>query len=110
MAHASTSTRRIMDVVLAVGSIPTKSGAPVSWEKHFDEDVRIIDDLWIGPLSRIKDAVLNGAEPRGQNYRPPIRQYGSLYGFFRKNAPVGSHSYRNWDPDSKLWRCVQLAR
>lgn len=110
MSESPTHTRRIMDVVLAVGPIPTKAGAPVSWEKHFDRNVHIIDDLWIGPLRRIKNGVMDGAEPRGQNYRPGFRQYGSLYGFFRKNAPTGGGSYRNWDADGKLWHCVQMAR
>jgi hypothetical protein len=99
-----------MDVMLAVDDTDGMSLEEYRTTRHLQEEVPLSSEVAIGPLTpRLREEVLDACEPRGVNCEPGIRQFGSLYGLVRRNAPDGSARV-SWDPDHELGRVAAILR
>lgn len=106
-----------VDVMLAVGDTTDAGHAREPWPdaRHFHEEVHLVRDVWIGPLTtrhstdRLSNDVLDALEPRGLNCAVATRLYFSRYALIRRNAPQGK-SRRIVDPDRELGRVAQILR
>lgn len=106
-----------VDVMLAVGDTTDAGHAREPWPdaRHFHEEVHLVRDVWIGPLTtrssvdRLSNDVLDALEPRGLNCGMATRLYFSRYALIRRNAPQGE-SRRTVDPDRELARVAQVLR
>lgn len=99
-----------LDVMLAVGDTADAPDDVVPEARHFDEDQPLTDTVAIGPLDhQLREAILDAREPRGENYYPGFRQYGSLYGLIRRHAPRGD-TRDHCDPDHELSRVAAILR
>lgn len=97
----------LIDVVLMVGAFGETTHRPDPIPKHFREEASLVDDIAIAPLEGIKTELLEACEPTGINWKPPTKSFGINYAILRRNAP---HPYTSFDPDRRLWTCVQLSR
>jgi len=81
---------RVTDVAVMAGGphFDTPEERLAYATRHFTECIRISDDLWIGPLGKWAEEVMDACTPEGQNSPRPVRQYGSRYAFIRANAPA----------------------
>ena len=52
----------------------------------------------------LAERVMGACEPAGENFRP-VRQFGQLYTFVRRNPPTDA-----WDRDMRLQQCVAISR
>jgi hypothetical protein len=100
---------RHLDVMLAVGDTARVTGVTPE-AAHFYADQPLSSTVVIGPLDHeVREAVLNALAPHGENYHPGYRQYGSLYGLIRRDAPRGT-SRGQCDPDRELSRVAAILR
>ena len=51
--------------------------------------------------------VMDACEPRGRNFQP-VRLFGHLYAFVRKDPPA--EPLYDWDSDNVLQKCVAISR
>jgi hypothetical protein len=108
LTDSQTAFSSATDVALFVGQYRLRNG---QWlPKHCDLPVEIVPGLTIGPLGDDAEHILDACETRGENKSRAYRQYGSLYAFVRKDAPISEHSRRIWDPDRRLATALQLSR
>jgi hypothetical protein len=108
MALRLGSTPHITDVMVFAGHPQYSGHGPVPHAKHFRERVQLAPDLWIGPLGKAAERVMNACTPRGLRTLTPVRQFGSRYSIIRTNAPTDPHF--TWDPDGRLKEFAALSR
>ncbi len=97
----------LFDLVMMVDAFGEAEHRPSTLPKHFKEDVQLAEELKISPLNAIRSDLLEACEPRGINWSPPTKSFGVNYGIVRVDAP---NPYFSFDPDRRLWTCVQLSR
>lgn len=62
-------------------------------------------DVYLDKLpDRLAERVMSACEPAGENFRP-VRQFGQLYTFIRRNPPADA-----WDCDMRLQQFVAISR
>lgn len=99
-----------LDVMLAVDDTEGMSLEEYRTIRHLREEVTLFGDVAIGPLTaELREKVLDACEAQGINCEPAIRQFGSLYGLVRRNAPAGV-ARSSWDPDHELGRVAAVLR
>lgn len=97
----------LIDVVMMVDAFGEAEQRPTTLPKHFREEVQLTDDLKISPLWDLRSDLLEACEPRGIGWSPPTKSFGVDYAIERTDAP---EPYFSFDPDRRLWTCVQLSR
>lgn len=95
------------DVVLMVDAFAEAKEVPDPLPGYFDEDVTLSGDLFLGPLLSLRRELLDACDPRGINWEPPTKAYPVNFVIGRRAAP--GHPW-NFDPDRRLWTCIQLSR
>lgn len=108
MATRLGSSLRITDVMVFAGHPRYSGHGPIPHARHFDERVQLAPDLWIGPLGKVAERVMDACTPRGLRTLTPVRQYGSRYSIIRTNAPT--NPYFTWDSDGRLKEFAALSR
>jgi len=98
----------VTDVALHVDAPTVPRGGPYPRARHFKEPVEIIPDVYLGPLGKVGEAVMDACTARGENTPIPVRQYGARYALYRTNAP--RDPLFTWDPDRRLRHVLQLSR
>ncbi len=109
--NLSVGQRQVVDVMLAVGDTAvTPDDEPTPRARHFHEDVDFGHGVVIGRIKEIShNEILNALERRGLNWTPGTRQYASLYGLVRRNAPTADHEF-HVDPDRRLSTAAAMLR
>lgn len=79
-----------------------------AWPRHFREEVRIYEDLYIGPLRDLRGQIYDACQPKGMNWVEPTRNFPIEYGIYRCQA--SSERRWIWDPDQRLQTCLMLSR
>jgi hypothetical protein len=97
----------LIDLALMIDAFGEAAEVPSPLPRHFREEVELGPDLWIDPLRDVRTELLEACDPRGINWDPPTKAYGANYAIVRRNAP---DPYFNFDPDRRLWTCIQLSR
>ena len=105
--HHGENAQRL-DVVLMVDAFAEVEDIPFPLPKHFEEEISLASDLAIAPLPSVRGELLAACDPRGINWTPPHKNYGANYAIIRRNPPT--ELSLAFDPDRRLWTCVQLSR
>ena len=102
-----TEASTITDYVLMPNNVVERGDGTLIHERHFSEEVKLADDLWIGPLRDLGNAIMDACEQRGENCEPLTRWFGTQYAVYRRPAPDPFYS---WDPDRRISTCLALSR
>lgn len=98
------------DYMLAVGDTSDAPDNEQPSARHFDQEVPLTEHVFIGPVEyELREAILDACEPRGENWHPGFRQFGSVYGLLRRNPPKG-RTRDECDPDRELARVAAILR
>lgn len=98
----------VTDVALHADAPSIPEGGPFPRARHFREPVELLPDVYLGPLGKVGEAVMDACTAPGENTPIPVRQYGARYALYRTNAP--RDPLFTWDPDRRLQHVLQLSR
>lgn len=77
--------------------------------RHSREPVKIVGDLWIGPLDELRLDIARAIDSPGENHRVP-RPPTMRFAIYRQRAPKEPIKGMLWDADRAIAKCIQISR
>jgi hypothetical protein len=100
---------RLIEVIPAIPIISPPPGEPVTIPEFARTPIELAPGIWLGPAP-FAEQILDASQPAGHNTPRPIRQFRSLYAFYRtyENPPYPDR--HDFDSDHQLRTTLQLSR